>query len=389
MADVADVVVVGGGVMGASIAFHLGERRSRAMLVERRSLASGPTGFSSALLRQHYSIELYARLAHESFAFYRAFAERTGGDAGFVPCGLAVAVGPEDADAARTSVTMQRAIGIDTDIVSASDLATLFGDLATDDVALGVFEPRSGYADPVAVTRSFARQARTLGVQVVQDRVVLEVVVERGRVTGLRTSAGTVETRNVVVAAGPWTRTLVRPLGIDVPISPSRQQLALVGLPEPRRPRPILIDMPQSAYFRPEVDHQMFIGVRNPPGVVADADPDAFKTTIDEQAITRAVALAVHRFPAMDGAEVRGGYAAIYDLTPDLHFVIDQPASVAGLFVVAGFSGHGFKHAPAIGRLVTEWVLDGAPRGVDVTPFALDRFTSGRTLRGRYARWPY
>jgi glycine/D-amino acid oxidase-like deaminating enzyme len=388
--DTASVVIVGGGVMGSSLAFHLGERRCRdAVLLERRSLASGPTGYSSALLRQHYSIELYARLAHASLAFYREFHERVGGDCGLVPCGLAVAVGAEDAGAAREVVRMQRGIGIDTDFLPLDDFARLFGGARTDDLAVAVYEPSTCYADPVATTRSFARRARDLGVQVREGVPVLEIVAERGRVAGVRTAAGVIAASTVVVAAGPWTRDLVRPLGVDVPIRPSRQQLALLGLPDPPRPRPILIDMVQLSYFRPEVANQLFVGVRNPAGVVVDADPDAFKASVDAGAVERGVTLAIHRFPDLGHAEARGGYAAIYDLTPDLHFIIDRPQAVKGLVVAAGFSGHGFKHAPMIGRLLAEWVLDGTPVSADVSPFSLDRFRTGTALKGRYARWPY
>jgi glycine/D-amino acid oxidase-like deaminating enzyme len=389
--DTASVVVIGGGVMGASTAFHLAGRGVRdAVLLERRSLAGGPTGYSSALLRQHYSIELYARMAHESLAFYRAFGDRVGGDCGFVPCGLAVVVGPEDAGAARDVVGMQQAIGIDSRVVSADELRELFGAVRTDDVALAVHERASGYADPVAATRAFARRARDLGVRVREDSPALEVIAEGGRVTGVRTAGGVIATPAVVVAAGPWTPSLLAPLDIKVPIRPSRQQLALLGLPGPARSRPILIDTIQRSYFRPEVANQLFVGVRNAAGVVADADPDDFKPTPDADAVERAVGLTVHRFPDLERAEVRGGYAAIYDLTPDLNFVLDQPSAVAGLWIAAGFSGHGFKHAPIIGRVLAEWVTDGAPAAIDVRPFSMDRFRTGApTLRGRYVNWPY
>jgi glycine/D-amino acid oxidase-like deaminating enzyme len=390
MRETASVIVVGGGVMGASLAFHLGERGCRdAVLLERRSIASGPTGYSSALLRQHYSIEIYARMAHESLRFYREFKERVGGDCGYVPSGLAATIGPDDLDAAQDVVGMQQRIGIETELVSADAFSELFGGVRTDDLAAGVWERASGYAEPVSTAVSFVRRARERGVRVLEDTPVLEILTERGRVTGVRTATGTIEAPAVVVASGPWTRDLVRPLGIDLPIRASRQQVGLLGLPGPPRPRPILIDLVDPAYYRPEVDNQLFVGVRNLAGVVIDADPDNFKARIDEDAVHRAVSLAVHRFPWMERAEARGGYAAVYDVTPDLHFILDQPRVVAGLHVAAGFSGHGFKHAPMIGRLLSEWVLDGKPSSVDVTPFSLDRFRTGASMKGRYRRWPY
>lgn len=376
--------------MGASLAFHLAERGCRDVTVlERRFLASGPTGRSSALLRQHYSIELYARLAYQSLEFYRNFQERVGGDCGLVPCGLAVAVGAEDLDVVRRVTAMQRAIGIQTELLPPDMFKALLPDLRTDDLAGVAYESTSGYADPVATTVSLMRRAKGLGVQVAEFTEALEIVAENGRLAGVRTAAGILSSRVVVVAAGPWTRDLVRPLGLDLPIRASRQQLALLGLPGPPRPRPVLIDLVQACYFRPEVDHQLFVGVRNPAGVVADADPDRYREGIDQEAAARAAALAAKRFHGLEEAELRGGYAALYDLTPDLHFILDQPGSVEGLFVASGFSGHGFKHAPMIGRLLAEWILDGRPKSADVSLFALDRFSTGTAPRGLYARWPY
>ncbi|MBI4591719.1 MAG: FAD-binding oxidoreductase [Candidatus Rokubacteria bacterium] len=390
MSETASVVIVGGGVMGASTAFHLAERGCRDVtLLERQGVASGPTGHSSALLRQHYSIEIYARLAYESLQFYHAFRERVGGDCGLIRCGLAVAIGPDDLEPARETVRMQQAIGIQTEFVPLETLRDLFGEIRTDDLAAGVFEAMSGYAEPVTTTMSFVRRARELGVRVLEDRPALEILVAGGRVTGVRTPAGILHTDTVVLAAGPWTLDLVRPLELDFPLRASRQQVVLFGRPEPRRPQPVLVDMVQACYFRPEVDHQVFVGVRNPAGVVADADPDRYDPRVNGDAVERAAILATHRFPHMERAEWRGGYAAIYDLTPDLHFVIDRPRTVEGLLLATGFSGHGFKHAPMIGRLLAEWVLDGQPKSADLTPFSLDRFRTGTVLRGRYARWPY
>jgi glycine/D-amino acid oxidase-like deaminating enzyme len=404
MQETASVVIVGGGVMGASLAFHLGERGCRdAVLLERRSIASGPTGYSSALLRQHYSIEIYARLAHESFLFYRQFRERVGGDCGFVPCGLGVVAGPEDRDAARQAVEMQRRVGIETELVAPEALRDIFGgDLRIDDLGTGAWERASGYADPVATTTSFARRARALGVRVREDSPVVEILAERGRVTGVRTASGTIASPTVVVAAGPWTAALVRPLGVELPITAGRPQVALLGPPPPRRPRPILLDFVQLCYFRPEVDDQLFVGVRSMAGMAGDVDPDNFKPSIDADAVERAVSVSVHRFPGLEHAEARGGYAAIYDLTPDLHFVIDRPGAVEGLVVGAGFSGHGFKHAPMIGRLLAELAVDGKTTSLDLAPFSLDRFRtsavpgaqgpgdrSPHLLRGRYSRWPF
>lgn len=386
----ADVVVVGSGIVGASIAYHLTQRGLRNVtLVEKNFPASGPTGKSSALLRQHYSIEIYARMAFESLKVYRRFPEVVGGECGFVPCGFAVALGPEDVEGARQTVAMQQKIGIETSMVTVEDLRKLFPDLKTDDLAAGVHEPTTGYADPATATATFVRRAREQGATLRQYTEVRKVLVETGKVRGVETADGVIGAGTVVVAAGPWTPRLVGPLGIDLPIRANRAQVGQLQLPEPNYARPILVDFVQLSYFRPEVGNQLFVGIRNPAGVVYDADPDRYNERIDPEAVQRAAALASHRFTGMERAESRGGYAGIYDLTPDLHFILEQPREVSGLYIAAGFSGHGFKHAPMTGRLVAEWVVDGHPRSLDISPFRLDRFKTGSTLKGLYKRWPF
>src|SRR2546428_82487 len=203
MADQARVVIVGGGVMGASLAFHLAEAGCRdVQLLERNFIASGPTGYSSALVRQHYSIELYARMAYESFLFYRDFADRVaGGDCGFVRCGLAVAFGPDNADALRDAVRMQQTIGIETDLLAPERLRDLFGEIYTDDISAVAYERSTGYADPVATARSFAQAARDRGVGVVEGARAVEILRDGDRVAGVRTLTGSISCDTVVVAA--------------------------------------------------------------------------------------------------------------------------------------------------------------------------------------------
>ena len=394
MAATADVVVVGGGVMGTSIALQLARRRAgRVVLCEKSHVASGPTGRSSALLRRHYSIELYARMAARSFELYSNFEELTGRPAEITRCGLVMAVGPEDAPALRETVAMMQRLGVKVEEVAARDLPRVVPGLSVDGLGAAAWETDTGYGDPASVSQAYAARARELGVEIRQDTHVSGFTVSGGRISGVRTSAGDLSTSTVVNAAGPWGAALSRAVGVDLPIVASRQQLVIL---RPRADatvtRPVLVDMVDRAYYRPETGGLVLVGTRNRAGVSAPVDPDAFSERVDPDRVAWTAEAAARRFPAFADAEAVGGYASVYDLTPDLHFVIERSPKVPGLVHALGFSGHGFKHSPVVGEMVAELVIDGRVSVVDATPFSSERFAdrSGRpVLAGRYGSWPF
>jgi sarcosine oxidase, subunit beta len=394
VAATADVVVVGGGVMGTSIALQLARRRAgRVVVCEKSHVASGPTGRSSALLRRHYSIELYARMAARSFELYSNFEELTGRPAEITRCGLVMAVGPEDAPALRETVAMMQRLGVKVEEVAARDLPRVVPGLSVDGLGAAAWETDTGYGDPASVSQAYAARARELGVEIRQDTHVSGFTVSRGRISGVRTSAGDLSTATVVNAAGPWGAALSRAVGVDLPIVASRQQLVIL---RPRTDaaaaRPVLVDMVDRAYYRPETGGLVLVGTRNRAGVSAPVDPDAFSERVDPDRVAWTAEAAARRFPGFADAEAAGGYASVYDLTPDLHFVIERSPKVPGLVHALGFSGHGFKHSPVIGEMVAELVVDGRVSVVDATPFSSERFAdrSGRpALVGRYGSWPF
>lgn len=387
----ADVVVVGGGVMGTSIALHLARRRAgRVVLFEKRSVGSGPTGRSSALLRRHYSVELYARMAARAFEAYTHFQDLTGRPAEITRCGLVMAVGPEDLPALRETVGMLQGLGVRSEVLSADDLRRVVPGIEAGDLAGGAFEPDTGYGDPAGVTHAYAARARELGVEIREETEVTALEVAAGRITGVRTSRGAVATGTVVNAAGPWSARLSRGVGIELPIVASRQQLAMLRPPAGfATSRPVLVDMVQGAYYRPETGGLLLVGTRNPAGVSAPVDPDDFSERVDEDRLAWTAETAARRFPSLEEAQAVGGWASLYDLTPDLHFILERSPRVAGLVHAIGFSGHGFKHSPVIGEIVAELALEGRCSTVDVSPFSSGRFGREPVLRGRYRRWPY
>jgi glycine/D-amino acid oxidase-like deaminating enzyme len=392
MRRAADVVIVGGGVMGTSIALHLARRGAgRIALLEKRFIASGPTGRSSAVLRRHYSLELYARMAARSLGIYQRFEELTGASAGIRRCGVLHVVGPDELAASRTTVAMLRRIGAGVSALDVDDVRRLVPCLDPAGVAGGVYDPEGGCADPAGVTHGYAARARELGVAILQETLVTGLDVAGGRVAGVRTDRGGVSAPVVVNAAGVWAGRVARLAGVELPIQANRVQLASFRLPPDfGPPLPVIGDNVQRCYFAPEVGDQVMVGTRNLPGTLPVVDPDHCNERIDEDRVVGAAEALCRRLPVMERGQSTGGYASMYDATPDAHFIVEADPRVGGLFTAAGFNGHGFKHSPVIGEIVTELVLDGKTREFDVTPFASSRFTDGRPpWRGLYASVPF
>ena len=388
----ADVVIVGAGVMGASIAFQLVQRRAgRVVVIERQSVAAGPTGRSSAALRRHYSLELYARMATRSLEIYRRFAELTGVPAGIKECGILHVVGPEDLAALKTTVEMLRQIGADAEALDPEGLRKLLPEMHVEDLAGGAYDVTTGYADPVAVTNGYARRARELGAAIHQATTVTGLTLRGGRVAAVQTDRGVIDAPAVVNAAGPWAARVGRMAGVELPITAARTQLAAFRAPADfGHPLPIVGDGAQLCYFQPEVGGLVLVGPRGRPGPSALVDPDRCDERLDPERAEVAAEALCRRFPAMERAHPAGGYASLYDVTPDSHFVLEASPGVPGFFTAAGFNGHGFKHAPVIGAIMADLVLDGATSDFDIAPFSSRRFARGSPpWRGLYTGVPF
>jgi sarcosine oxidase subunit beta len=373
----ADVVVIGGGANGASTAFHLTTLGVRdVLLVERRHLAAGATGKSGALVRMHYTNEAESRLALESLRVFRNFEALVGGGCGFEAVGFVQLVGPDYREALRRNVARQQRLGIDTREISLDEARALLPGVDLAGVGAAAHEPGSGFADPTATAYAFAAAARRAGATVRTRCEALRVITERGRVTGVETSAGRVATRAVVVAAGAWAQPLLTPLGLDWGLLPYRIQVAIFRWPAGFTHRhPAIIDATQKSWFRPEGDAATLIGVELGS---AHADPEKYDEPVDAAYVAGCRAALATRFPAFEDAPMRGGWAGMIMMSPDGRPVIDRVPSVEGLWVMAGDSGTSFKTSPAIGRCLAEWITGGAPVTADLTPFSSRRFAEGR-----------
>jgi glycine/D-amino acid oxidase-like deaminating enzyme len=382
MADLprtADVVVVGGGVHGASVAYHLARRRAgRVVLVERKFLASGPTGRSSALVRRFYAMDFLTRTGNTSAQLFQRWAEAIGGgDPGFRQVGILWLAPPDRAANLGDNVRRARAQGVRIDLLTPEELKALVPAMAVDDVAVAAHEPESGYADASSTTNALAARARELGATIVQHVPVGAVLVSGGRVTGVRTAEGEIHAPAVVVCAGLWAPGLLAPLGIEVPVAPKRHQMCFFRRPPGFDGHPGMIDRPSGTYMRPETGNLTIQGLSTYHEVV---DPDRYNEGADPEEVMRNAELIAHRFPVMEHGLSMGGYSGVYDVTPDHEPVLGPIPEFQGLYSDFGWSGHGFKHSPAIGDIMAEVVLDGRAAGWDLTPFRWSRFRDGDLL---------
>ncbi len=375
----AGVVIIGGGVIGLSTAFQLAKRGvSDVVVLERKTIGSGATGKSGALVRCHYANVPEARLTHESLKIFRNWDREVGaGSPEFQSVGFVQVVAPEDTEKLRANVADQQAIGIDTQVVDREELRDIEPFLETSDITHAAFEPGSGYADPNATLQGFSRAARDLAARVFEDVTVTEILIEDERVAGVKTPFGVIETDRIIVAAGSWADRLLTPIGIDLGLEPVRTQVVLFRWPtqlEGRGHR-VVIDAVNHSWIRPEGAHCTLIGAERS---VLTADPDTLDESVDARVIPTSQRALAARFPIFARAVMRGGWSGTYMRRPDGHPIIDQIPTIPGLWVMAGDSGTSFKTSPAIGICLAEWVVDGAPRLVDLSPFRSTRFAEGR-----------
>jgi len=379
----ADVVIVGAGVHGAATALHLARRGAKVVVLERATIGSEATGRSSGFVRMHYDLALEAELAWRSFPWFTDWAERVGdGDCGFVRTGFLQLVPEAHAAALRANVANQQALGIRTRVVTPSEAAAIVPGMVTDDIVAAAYEPESGYADPAATAAGLMAAARRAGAAYAGGVRVTGVRVEGDRVTGVTTTQGDVSAPVVLDAAGAWAGELARTAGVDLPIQPWRHDTVYLGLPAVRPATiPVVIDHIGSVYFRPEGRDLLLVGLET--GNDIGGSPDRPLAPFDVGQVPSFAERVCARIPWMAEGDFRTGHGGQDGMTPDQRPILG-PAGPDGLFLQCGFSGSGFKTAPAVGEVMAEWILDGAPRSVDVRRFGHERFAAGRLIQGEH-----
>lgn len=381
MPTTADAVIIGGGVTGTSLAYHLAKAGLQVVLLEKKHLCAGGTGKSTAIVRLHYENEPETRMAWASFRTYAHFAEVVGGECGFVRCGVLWLVDQENADHLRANVAMHKRVGANCAVVSPQDLKEIEPACSTDRIALGAYEPDSGYADPLLTVFAFAKRARELGADIREGVTVRGLLADASRMRGVRTDQDVIESPVIINAAGCWAANVGRMAGVDIPITVERNQIGLFRQPrEILRRHCVVADITVGMYCKPEDATATVVGAG---AGESGVDPDAYNEAVDRDFPLFARKKVSQRAPAFAQAVSRGGWSGIYDMTPDGKAILGQ-AGPEGFYLACGLSGTGFKKAPAIGQCVTELITQGRSSTVDLTPFRLSRFAEGQPLHGQH-----
>lgn len=387
MTERAEVVIIGGGVVGASVAYHLTEAGCRDVLVvERgRSLGEGSTGRATGGVRAQFATSVNIRMSLYSIEFFSRFFDATGSECGYRPYGyLFLAANERQLAELEANRARQTAEGLTcVEILSREEIAARLPLLRLEDIAGGSFCPIDGLIDPLAVMRGLWGRARERGARLWTDARVTGIEVEGGAVVSVDTSRGRVWTRAVVNAAGPWAAEVARLAGVEIPVTPLRRQLVgsepFDGLPERM---PMVIDLSDGFHFRPVEREGQMCGV-----LLAWPDPaetPGFKTDFDEDFTVKILERAARRVPAFAGLRVERALcrAGLYEMTPDRHAIVGRAPGVAGLYLANGFSGHGVMHSPATGRAVSDLILHGESRAIDIHALRAERFAEGDLIEG-------
>jgi sarcosine oxidase subunit beta len=372
--------------MGASVAYHLAQRGlTDVVLVERdKMLGTGSTGRNAGGVRHQFSNDANIRLSIESIALLERFADQVGQSIDFHQDGyLFLLSTPGSVDTFKRNVALQRSLGVDVQWLDAAQAAALAPGLNTDGVVGATFCQRDGIADPNGVTMGFAKSAQAAGVSIERDTEVTGIRVAAGRVAAVETTRGTIETRMVVNAAGPHARQIGRLAGVDVPVDPFRRHIFIAAFdrstaPAPRVPSShiMVIDFDTTFYFHREGAGMLF-GMGDP------NERPTFDTTVQWDFLPQVIDVAVTRLPALADASISHAWAGLYEISPDGNPIIGPAHGVDGLFLINGFSGHGFQHSPAAGRILAD-VIAGRDPKFDLTQFSAERFGTGAMAGERY-----
>lgn len=389
-ADRADVVIVGAGAMGCSLAFHLARAGvPRVIVVDKGAICSGMTFRSGALVRLHYTNEPEARIALKAYDYFHHWSEIVGGDCGFVNTGFLFVVGPEQVDYLEKNVAMLQALGVNTEIVGPDVIKEAQPFTNVEGIGAAAYEPESGYADPQKTTQAFAAAAKRLGVIFKEGCPVRSILTRGGRAIGVETAEGAIEADAVVVMAGPWTDRLLATVEVPFAITPTLAEVVFLRRPsELAQGHMVYIDRAAGLYFRPHANRLTFVGAGSHAGegavAVPTGDPDNLVDGNSPGQPEFARTQVGRRVPILGQAEYAMGHQGVYDTSPDGKAVLDRIEEIPGLYVAAGFSGTGFKKSPAIGLLMSELILEGAARSVDIRPFRRSRFAEGAPIVGAY-----
>jgi sarcosine oxidase, subunit beta len=379
----ADFVIVGAGVMGSSLAFHLAKRKAgRIVVLDKGYVGQGASGRSSALIRMHYSFPPEVFLAVKSLEIFQNWKEIVGEQGEFRRTGFVRVVPREEMDCLVANVKMQKECGAKVDLITCDDLKQIEPDWNLDDNPGLAYEPDAGYGDGSVVANDFMAAARSMGVEYRPKTQVTRFVVHDGYVRGVETELGEIEAPVVVGATGQWSRALFKEAGVDLPIETELHSVAILRNPPGLQGGGCAcIDSTLTTYFRPDGFEKTLIGdFYGKRGIDAEDFPQSVNPAWFEEIIEKAA----KRIPKLQHAEIMKGITGVYDMSPDSRPILGETSEIQGLYVVAGFSGMGFKISPAIGLVMSELLLDRAGHTVDIRPFRPSRFAEGKLIKADF-----
>ena len=379
----ADVVILGAGVMGTSIAFQLAKRNAgKIVVIDKDHVGRGGSGRSSALVRMHYSFPPEVELAVISLRMFQNWKEVVGTPGDFRKTGFVRIVHPNETERLKCNVEMQQKLGVDVELIDKHQLHELEPDWNVDEIELGAYEPDSGYGDGAGVAGDFLKAARDLGAIYASRTQASTLCLEGGRIRSVSTGQGVIQSPIVIVATGPWTRPLLQQAGYDIPIECEYHQVAILrNAPGMKCGGCACIDSVTATYFRSDAQDKFLVGDfygQRP------ADPDSFPQHAADESLEEIIDRASRRVPRLERAEVMRGMTGIYDMTPDSRPLLGEIPGIRGLYICAGFSGMGFKISPAIGLVMSELLLDGRATSVNIDAFRPNRFAENSPIKAEY-----
>jgi sarcosine oxidase subunit beta len=373
----ADIVIVGGGVMGASAAYHLAKCgvKNVVLLEKEEFFGTGATGRCAGGVRYQFSTEINVKLSIESLPMIERFKEEIGQDVNYHKCGyLLIATNEKDAAAFRHNVELQNSLGVQTHLLSGDEVRARLPLMKFEDAICGTFNPKDGVVDPNSVVAGYISAAQKLGVKAIIGAEVTGIRVGGDRVEAVEINQGVIQTRKVLNAAGPWSGLIGQMAGVQIPVVPIRRQwFTTNALKEIPKDFPFVIDFAQSLYFHPEGEG-LLVGMSN------QNEKPGFDQNVDEEFEFVNLEAAIERMPLLERASRASHWAGLYEVTPDAHPIFGG-CHLDGYTICTGFSGHGFMHGPVAGKLMTEYILDGKFSTLDVSMLDLARFEEGRLIK--------
>jgi sarcosine oxidase subunit beta len=372
----ADIVIIGAGIIGVSIAYYLGKMGAKNVVVfEKDLIGMGSTGLCAGGIRRQWSTEVNMQFAMKAFEVFQNFKDEFGVDPEFHRIGyLFLATSQDELKIFERNVEFQKGFGVPSQMLTHEQVREGWPFLNTEDVFGGTFCETDGYAVPHEVTQAVAKASKAYGIRIVEKTEITSIEVKKNRVVSVGTEKGRVETPIVVNAAGPYAANVGRMAGIEVPVKPIRRQLFVTD-PFDKIPAsvPLTIDHKQNFYFRREGECVLLSGPQD--------EKPSFNLTTDFDSMVETAEKATHRVPVFEEMNIARGWAGLYEISPDNHAILGKVPEVEGLILAVGFSGHGFQHGPAAGMAIAELILNGKSELIDIDPLCLTRFKEGKTIK--------